>query len=171
MKTMNRLIVVVVAAIVLVASSTRPMAGALLEPGQPAPALTVSGPDGQPVTLASLTGHPVLVDFWASWCPPCRVSIPAFDGLYRELHARGFEMLAINVDERRQDADAFLAGHQYVMPLFFDPAGHSPLAAGVEAMPTSFLVDRAGTIRFVHRGYASKDLPAYRREILQLLAE
>ena len=164
-------IAIFAAVFVLIASSSRPVAGALLAPGQPAPALTLPGPGGQAVTLAALKGHPVLVDFWASWCPPCRTSIPALDTLYREFHARGLEVMAINVDERRKDADGFLAGHQYLMPVIFDAAGQSPRAAGVYGMPTSFLVDRAGMIRFVHRGYSDKVLESYRREILQLLAE
>ena len=168
---MKRLIATLAGAVVLMAASTNPMAGALLAPGQPAPQLTLPGPGGQPITLASLKGHPVLVDFWASWCPPCRTSVPSLDALYREFHGRGLEVLAINVDERRKDADGFLAGRQYLMPIVFDSSGDSPRAAGVYGMPTSFLVDRAGAIRFVHRGYSDKVLESYRREVLQLLAE
>jgi cytochrome c biogenesis protein CcmG/thiol:disulfide interchange protein DsbE len=168
---MKRLMALLGGVFALMASSTTPMAGALLAPGQPAPALTLPGPGGQTVTLAGLKGHPVLVDFWASWCPPCRTSIPALDTLYRDFHERGLEVLAINVDERRKDADSFLAGHQYLMPIIFDAGGKSPRDAGVYGMPTSFLVDRSGTIRFVHRGYSDKVLESYRREILQLLAE
>ena len=162
---------VLAAVCVLMASSTHPVAGALLAPGQPAPQLTLPGPGGQVVSLSSLKGHPVLVDFWASWCPPCRTSIPALDAIYREFHGRGLEVLAINVDENRKDADGFLSGHAYQMPLIFDSAGQSPRTAGVYGMPTSFLVDRAGMIRFVHRGYSDKVLESYKREVLQLLGE
>ena len=159
------------AVFVLMAWSTHPAAGALLAPGQPAPELKIMGPGGQVVSLSSLKGHPVLVDFWASWCPPCRTSIPALDAIFREFHGRGFEVMAINVDESRKDADRFLSGHAYLMPIVFDTTGQSPREAGVYGMPTSFLVDRAGIIRFVHRGYSDKVLESYRREVQQLLAE
>ena len=139
--------------------------------GRPAPAVALPAADGTITRLADLRGKVVLVDFWASWCAPCKASFPALDGLYRELHDRGFEVLAINVDERRRDADAFLAGRSPAMTVLFDPKGASPRLFNVRAMPSSALIDRAGNIRFTHEGYTSKTLDSYRRELATLLAE
>jgi thiol-disulfide isomerase/thioredoxin len=136
-----------------------------------APDIALTALDGGRVPLASFSGHVVLVDFWASWCPPCRTSFPALDGLYRELHGRGLEVLAVNVDERARDAHAFLVDHPRVMPVFLDPKGEAAAAFRLEAMPTSFLIDRAGRIRYTHTGYTAAVADAYRREIAVLLEE
>jgi cytochrome c biogenesis protein CcmG/thiol:disulfide interchange protein DsbE len=138
---------------------------------RPAPAVSLPATDGTMKQLADLRGKVVLVDFWASWCVPCKASFPALDSLHRELRDRGFEVVAINVDERRRDADAFLAGRSPAMTVLFDPKGATPKAFNVRAMPSSALIDRAGNIRFTHEGYTGKTLEAYRREIATLLAE
>ena len=137
----------------------------------PAPALELPTIDGTVKRLADLRGKVVLVDFWASWCVPCRASFPALDGLHRELRDRGLEVLAVNVDEDRRDAARFLAGRSPAMTVLFDPNGTSPAAYKVRVMPTSVLVDRAGNIRFTHEGYTKKTFDSYRREIATLLAE
>lgn len=137
---------------------------------KPAPDVTVQDAKGAPVRLAELKGRVVLIDFWASWCPPCKASFPALDALYREYHDRGVEVVAINVDERRKDADTFLADHPHEMTVLFDPQGRAPSAFHVTAMPTSVLIDRSGNIRFTHAGYTEKTLESYRDELNTLLA-
>jgi cytochrome c biogenesis protein CcmG, thiol:disulfide interchange protein DsbE len=136
-----------------------------------APDVSLRAEQGGSIRLNSLKGHVVLVDFWASWCAPCKTSFPALDAIYRELHARGLEVLAVNVDEQRKDADAFLAAEPHVMPVFFDPNGDAPAAFGVKGMPTSYLLDRAGNIRFMHMGYSATVGRQYREEIGLLLSE
>jgi thiol-disulfide isomerase/thioredoxin len=140
-------------------------------PGTLAPEVALPDERGQLVRLSERKGHVVLVDFWASWCPPCKVSFPKLDALYREFHARGLEVLAVNVDERRRDADQFLQAHGHAMPVLFDPKGDVPEAFAVRGMPTSVLVDRAGVIRFTHAGYTEKTVDAFRQEIERLLGE
>jgi len=136
-----------------------------------APDITLTALDGSPLRLADTRGEVVLVDFWASWCPPCRTSFPALDALYRELHGRGLDVLAVNVDERASDADAFLATHPRAMPVFRDPKGEAAAAFRLAAMPTSFLIDRTGRIRYTHTGYTAAVADAYRQEIAALLEE
>jgi thiol-disulfide isomerase/thioredoxin len=127
--------------------------------------------DGSVVRPADYKGKVLLVDFWASWCIPCRASFPALDAMYQRDKARGLEVLAVNVDESRKNADAFLAVHPHQMPIVFDPKGAAPQAFAISGMPSSVLIDRSGHIRFTHMGYSTKILDSYRQEIDLLLAE
>ena len=137
----------------------------------PAPPLVFPTAAGTPLALADLKGKVVLVDVWASWCPPCKAAFPHYDALYTEYRARGFEVYAINVDERRADADRFLAGRTFTIPVVFDPKGVAPEQLRLRGMPTSYLVDRRGVIRFTHEGFTDKDVSLYARRIETLLAE
>src|SRR6476620_12601556 len=83
----------------------------------PAPNVTLQTSGGGTVELADYRGKVVLVDFWASWCVPCKTSFPALDALFREYKARGLEVLAVNLDEQRRQADAFLSAHPHQMPV------------------------------------------------------
>jgi thiol-disulfide isomerase/thioredoxin len=136
-----------------------------------APDVSLQTGQGGQVRLSEFKGRVVLVDFWASWCAPCKTSFPALDALHREFAPRGLAVLAVNLDERRKDADGFLSAHPHTMPVLFDPSGASPAAFGVKGMPTSFLIDRAGIIRFAHMGYTANIGQQYRHEIDLLLSE
>ena len=162
----RRLTFFAVIAVLVTASTGRTAAAPTV-----APKVELQTADGTTVQLASYQGKVLLVDFWASWCTPCKTSFPALDALFREYASRGLEVVAINLDERRRDADTFLADHPHHLTVLFDPRGASPLAFGVKGMPSSFLIDKAGTIRFTHMGYSGNVAESYRREIAQLLAE
>jgi cytochrome c biogenesis protein CcmG, thiol:disulfide interchange protein DsbE len=136
-----------------------------------APTLELTTLDGKSVRLADFMGRVLLVDIWASWCGPCKSSFPSLDALYLELHPRGLDLLAVNVDERRHDAEEFLSHHPHQMPVVLDPKGRVPEAFGADAMPSSFLIDRSGKIRFRHAGYTPATLEVYRQEIAALLEE
>jgi thiol-disulfide isomerase/thioredoxin len=118
----------------------------------PAPRFTLPTRGGT-VSLDSLRGKVVLVDFWASWCGPCRKSFPWLKSLHERYAAKGFEVLAINLDKERDQADAFL--DQYPAPFLvaFDPAAKTAEAFHVAAMPSSFLVGPTGTILYTHVGF------------------
>jgi thiol-disulfide isomerase/thioredoxin len=145
-------------------------AGGTVAAALKAPDVSLHGPDGV-VHLSDYRGKVLLVDFWASWCVPCKASFPALDAIYREFQPRGLEVLAVNVDETQRNADSFLAAHPHRMTVLFDPKGIGPEAFGVKGMPTSFLIDKTGAIRFTHTGYAGSVEASYRKEIEQLLAE
>jgi thiol-disulfide isomerase/thioredoxin len=102
---------------------------------------------------------------------PCKASFPALDALYERERDGGLEVLAVNLDEERKAADAFLASRPHVMPVLFDPRGESALAFRIRGMPSSVVIDRAGNIRFTHIGYSSKVLDSYHSEINLLLSE
>jgi thiol-disulfide isomerase/thioredoxin len=136
-----------------------------------APNVTLQSAEGAPVQLAAHKGKVLLIDFWASWCVPCKTSFPALDAIYQEYQPRGLEVLAVNLDEQRKNADVFLAAHPHRMTVLFDPKGAAPSAFGVKGMPSSFLIDKTGAIRFTHMGYSGNVDLSYRREISQLLAE
>jgi thiol-disulfide isomerase/thioredoxin len=138
---------------------------------KPAPDMAVHRADGAFVRLADYKGKVVLVDFWASWCPPCKTSFPALDAIYGEYQEQGLAVLAVNVDEKRRDAQVFLDVHPHRMTVLFDPKGVWPTAFGVKGMPTSFLIDRTGNIRFTHMGYSGNIDASYHQEIRQLLSE
>jgi thiol-disulfide isomerase/thioredoxin len=165
----SRFVTAALAAAALTALAAASLAAA--DPPRAAPTVVLQSGDGARVDLSSYHGKVVLVDFWASWCPPCKTSFPALDALYREYAPQGLEVLAVNLDERRRDADAFLDAHPHQLTVLFDPKGASPVAFGVKGMPSSFVIDRSGKIRFTHMGYSGNVEESYRREIVQLLAE
>jgi len=164
---MRRCFPSVVAALVVTMSSTWLTAA----PPKPAPDVALQTADGDTVHMSDFKGKVVLVDFWASWCVSCKRSFPALDALYRDYQPRGFEVLAVNLDEKRQNADAFLDNYPHRMTVMFDATALSAQKFGVKAMPTSFLIDRAGMIRFTHVGYTADVAATYRQEIGKLVAE
>lgn len=140
------------------------------EVGERAPSCQVKGLDGSGAfDLAGRTGKVVYIDFWASWCGPCAESFPFLDQLHNDLKSRGFEVLGVNLDENPADAQTFLRKRPVGFTLASDPGGHCPRVYGVQAMPSSYLVDRQGVIREVHRGFKAGDKKAIRDQVLLLL--
>jgi thiol-disulfide isomerase/thioredoxin len=146
-------------------------AAAFSEAPLPAPDIMLTTDVGSPLRLAELKGKVTLLDFWASWCIPCRASFPAIDALQKELRGKGFTVIAVNVDEDRRNAEQFLSTRPHTMTIAFDPKGQAAGAFKLKGMPSSIVVDRRGNIRFSHMGYTEKTLAQFRSEILQLLGE
>ena len=148
-----------------------PSAGAI-QVGDKAPA--VVGPAlGKPgkVSLAEMRGKVVYVDFWASWCTPCAQALPVLDGFRKEFGAEGFDVFAVNVDQNPKQGKVFLSRRPVGYESLSDPEGKYPSLFGVETMPTSYLIDRKGVVRYVHRGFRKQDVEELRREIRKLVAE
>ncbi len=142
------------------------------EAGEAAPDCTLASIAGEAMhQLQQYRDKVLYVDFWASWCRPCAQSFPFMNRLYRELRGQGLQILAINLDENRPDAKAFLAEHPVDFTLVADVNGQCAQAFGVTAMPSSYLVDRQGAIREVHRGFRPGDAARLRSRVEQLLAE
>ena len=142
------------------------------EAGHVAPncSLTPVG-DGQRYDMRQLRGKVVYVDFWASWCSPCAQSFPFLNDLDSELRGQGLHVLGINLDEKPDDAKAFLEKHPASFAVAVDADGQCPRDFGVQAMPSSYLVDRQGIIRHVHLGFRRGEAEQLRGLVEQLLAE
>jgi thiol-disulfide isomerase/thioredoxin len=121
--------------------------------------------------LDSLQGKVVLVDFWASWCGPCLQSFPWMNDLYARHGGDGLVIVAVNVDQDRALADAFLQKVPAQFRVEYDQAGSLARQFGVQAMPTSVLIDRSGKIRVRHAGFKEKHRADREQQIVQLLKE
>jgi thiol-disulfide isomerase/thioredoxin len=114
---------------------------------------------GKSLTLASLEGKVVVLDFWGSWCGPCKLELPHLQKLYERYRARGVAFVTVNWEmaataaEHRRAAAAFMEENGYTFPVLVDHEQVAVKAHGVEAYPTAFVIDRAGRIRYRNRGY------------------
>ena len=117
------------------------------------------------VDLTALKGKVVYLDFWASWCVPCRQSFPWMSGLQRNLEKDGLVVVAVNLDQVRADADGFLAEFKPPFRVAFDPQGGLAERFHVQGMPTSVLIGRDGQTRLVHQGFRSRDREALEQQI------
>ena len=144
-----------------------------VEAGAPLPDHTGARLDepAQTLRLSSLKGSVVYVDFWASWCVPCRLSLPALDALYRENRSRGFAVVGINKDTSVEDAQKFMKKVPVSFPLVADAQDAAAKAFDVKAMPSGYLVDRKGIVRKVHRGFTAETGAELRTEVEALLKE
>ncbi len=124
--------------------------------GEAAPVLQLPGLNG-PLDLAALQGQVVLLDFWASWCTPCKLSFPWMNALQARLGPRGLQVVAVNLDRQRSAADVFLRQTPAQFTLGFDPSGDSPKRFGVKAMPTSLLIGADGRVLLQHEGFRDSD--------------
>jgi peroxiredoxin len=141
-----------------------------LEAGDRAPdfaAPALSG--GGTVGLSEYRGKVVYLDFWASWCAPCLKAIPEIEKIRSEFPADALQIVAVNLDRKKKKALRFLEKHPVGYPSASDPNGRLPGRFGVETMPTSYLIDADGVIRYVHRGFKAGDGSRLRLEIRTLL--
>jgi cytochrome c biogenesis protein CcmG/thiol:disulfide interchange protein DsbE len=125
---------------------------------------------GPPPGLGALEGRVVWVDFWASWCVPCRRSFPWLNAMQAKHGPAGLQIIAVNLDKDRALADRFLAEVPAEFALRFDPAAALAKEFGVEAMPSSFLIDADGNVLARHSGFKTADAAEYERTIEAALA-
>lgn len=123
-----------------------------------------------PAALEPVEGRVVWVDFWASWCVPCRRSFPWLNVMQHKYSAEGLQIIAVNLDKERSLADAFLAEVPAQFSLRFDPAGDLAKQFAVQAMPSSFLLDADGNVLERHFGFRTADTADYERGIREALA-
>jgi thiol-disulfide isomerase/thioredoxin len=121
--------------------------------------------------LDSLEGKVVLLDFWASWCSPCLQSFPWMNELQQKHGGEGLVVVAVNLDQDRALADAFLKKVPAQFRVEYDGKGDVARQFQVQAMPTSFLIDRQGNVRVRHAGFRDKQRADREQQIVQLLKE
>jgi cytochrome c biogenesis protein CcmG, thiol:disulfide interchange protein DsbE len=135
-----------------------------------APAFELVTLDGERVSLESLRGQVVLLNFWATWCPPCRVEMPGFERVYQEKRAQGFTVLGVSTDRTgTRGVRDFLTDRGVTFPVAMATRQVVRDYGGARALPTSFLIDRRGRIRHQVTGYFAE--PALRMAVDRLLAE
>lgn len=137
----------------------------------PAPAFSLPTSTGASDSLANHRGDVVMINFWASWCEPCRTEFPLIDALYKKYRKLGFTVLAVNIEPDAQAAQAFLKNNPVSFPILMDAKNTVSDTYKVDAMPTTVLVDRAGNQRFLHRGYQPGAEADYEKNIRALLRE
>jgi peroxiredoxin len=160
---------------VLMLGLSLPLAAALpasnVAAGATAAAFQLPAAAGDPVSLAGLKGQVVLINFWASWCGPCRQEMPVLDQLYRKYKPAGFTLLGVNVEPKSADALGFLKTTPVSFPILFDTQSKVSNLYEVAGMPSTVIVDRKGTVRYVHQGYKPGDESQYQDQIRSLLRE
>jgi cytochrome c biogenesis protein CcmG/thiol:disulfide interchange protein DsbE len=134
--------------------------------------VTAPGLDGREVRLGDAQGKVRVVDFWATWCDPCRDQLPALGRLARAHGAEGLDVFGVSVDEDRAQLEAFLAGNPVAVEVLWDKGGarHAE-RLDVQRLPTTLVVDRAGKVRYVHQGYEPSNAELLEKEVRLLLAE
>jgi thiol-disulfide isomerase/thioredoxin len=146
---------------------------AAVQPGSPMPQVAPRelGAAAAPLAFGSFRGSVVYVDFWASWCVPCRASMPALDAMYRKYRGVGLRVVGVNKDVAHADAQRFLERFAVSFPLVADGDDAVARAFDVQAMPSGYLVDLRGIVRYVHRGFTDETASALAAEIELLLKE
>jgi thiol-disulfide isomerase/thioredoxin len=143
-----------------------------VEKGDAAPAFVLPALESSAsISLSDYKGKVVYLDFWASWCGPCRFSLPLLGELRDELKEQGFEVVAVDVDEDPEDGRRFLQKYPVSYPVASDPTGLYASDYELIGMPSSFLIDRQGVVRDVHQGFKKEDMIKIKEQVLLLLAE
>ena len=138
------------------------------EVGSRAPAFDLAT-SAKPVRLADLKGQVVYLDFWASWCAPCKQSFPFMSEMQAKYGARGFTVIGVNVDQKREDADKFLASTPAKFTVGYDTSGKVAEVYQPKGMPTSYLIGADGKVRAVHIGFKDSDRGKIEGEIQSAL--
>lgn len=144
-----------------------------LEVGQPVPAcrLVNRSDDRNLIDLRAMQGQVVYVDFWASWCGPCAKSFPFMNRLHNAQLDKGLRVVAINVDELADDAEQFLKNQPAAFQVAMDGDSQCAKAFEVQAMPSTYLIDRKGMVRHIHLGFRESEADALEDQVNQLLNE
>jgi thiol-disulfide isomerase/thioredoxin len=137
----------------------------------PTPDFTLTDPDGKKVSLKDFRGKTIFLNFWATWCEPCREEMPAMEKLYQEHRNNNFVVLAVNVKDRRQEALAFVKELKLTYPIAFDPNGDVASLYGAWGLPTTYLIGPKGEGLARGWGPAEWYSPAARNLIKELLEE
>lgn len=155
--------------VVLLSVALYGTAGAEVE--GPAPDFALKSESGANLRLSEFRGEVVMINFWASWCGPCRQEMPLLDELYSQYKPLGFTILGVNVEEDSSKAKEVLEDIPVSFPVLFDTDSKVSKLYNVVAMPSTVLVDRDGNMRYLHRGYKPGYEDAYQEQVRALIRE
>ena len=139
--------------------------------GQPAPDFALKSSTGENLRLSEYRGDVVMINFWATWCGPCRQEMPLLDELYTRYERVGFNLLGVNIDDDPRRAMQMVEDLGVSFPVLFDTRKEVSKLYNVEAMPVTILVDREGNVRYVHHGYKPGYEEKYFDQVRSLLRE
>ena len=139
--------------------------------GGPAPGFTLASREGQDVSLAQYKGQVVMINFWASWCGPCRQEMPLLESIYRKYNKAGFTLIGVNVEPDSQKANEWLKATPVSFPILYDKDSKVSKLYDVAGMPSTVIIDRNGNLRVLHRGYKPGDENEYLDSIRTLIRE
>ncbi|MEM7562102.1 MAG: TlpA disulfide reductase family protein [Pseudomonadota bacterium] len=137
----------------------------------PAPNFTLKSLEGKNLKLSEMRGDVILINFWASWCGPCRKEMPLLNALHNKYEPLGFKVVGINVEENSADARGFMRDFPVDFPILLDSTNKVSKLYDVVAMPTTVVVDRDGNMRYLHKGYKPGDEKQYRKMVKKLIRE
>jgi thiol-disulfide isomerase/thioredoxin len=139
----------------------------------PAPAFQLSGRGGKAIDLSQFKGQVVMINFWATWCKPCRDEMPLLEDIYKKYKPMGFTMLAVNVEPDSKAAEVWLGklSKPVTFPVAFDTDSKVSKMYKVAVMPSTVIVDRKGNVRVMHKGYKAGDENIYLTQIRSMLKE
>jgi peroxiredoxin len=139
--------------------------------GQAAPDFALKSSSGENLRLSEYRGDVVMVNFWATWCGPCRQEMPLLDEMYSKYERVGFSLLGVNIDENSSKAMNMVSELGVSFPVLFDTRKEVSKLYEVDAMPVTVIIDREGTVRYVHHGYKPGYEQMYLDQIKSLLRE
>src|SRR5215472_1485470 len=137
----------------------------------PAPSFTLAARSGQDVSLAQYKGQVVMINFWASWCGPCRQEMPLLESIYKKYNRMGFTLLGVNVEPDSKAANDWLKETPVSFPILYDRDSKVSKLYDVAGMPSTVIIDRSGKLRVLHRGYKPGDENEYLDSIRTLIRE
>lgn len=132
---------------------------------------TLKSRSGKNLRLSDYRGQVVMLNFWASWCGPCRQEMPIMEKFYKRYKKLGFVILGVNVEEDSSKANGYLRDIRVSFPILYDNTNSTSKLYNVNAMPTTVMIDRNGKMRYLHEGFKSGTEKEYKKEIRKLLKE
>jgi peroxiredoxin len=136
-----------------------------------APTFSLPSRAGDTVSLDQLKGKVVMLNFWASWCGPCRTEMPLLEQMHKRYSSLGFTLVGVNVEANTADAERWLKDTPVSFPVLFDRDSKVSKLYDVSAMPSTVFIDRKGNVRYLHKGYKAGDEGEYLNQIRALLKE
>jgi peroxiredoxin len=140
-------------------------------PNSPAPPFTLPAKGGSQINLAQYKGQVVMINFWASWCGPCRQEMPLLEDIYKKYNKLGFTLIGVNVEPDSKAADDWLKQTPVSFPILYDKESKVSQMYDVSGMPSTVIIDRKGNLRYLHHGYKPGDEGEYLNNIRAMIRE